>query len=562
MRSASAIASASSVGGGDEAVEEAPGGGFVGGHHAAGVEELGGAALADDAGEDGAGAHVAAGEADAGEEEGGLRLGGAEAEVGGHGDDGAGADADAVDGGDDRLGAGEHRLDEVAGHAGEGEEALHVAADERADDVVHVAAGGEVAAVRAEDDDVDVVGVGEGAEPVAQLGIALEGERVLALGAVEGDAGDAVRRSRRRKCSAHALGLPVGEAVADRLQLLDQVVGLGGGDDAEELVRPRPRARAARPAKSAVALRGQPHQHGAAVALDGQADGEALGFEPVDDAGDVAVGDAEHAESSLIFRPSGARWSAAITSKRGSVVSSGAQPLAQLALDGAARRARRRSQRRRRRLGGGGLGVRSESSRAHASPPETEIAWPVTEAAASEQSQRTAAATSSGSMKRPWGLAARSGASASARRAAGLRHDRLDRALQHRRQHVAGADGVDGDAGLRGLERERAGQADDAVLGGAVAGDVGVALEAGGRGDGDEPAPAGVEHRREGGLPGREDAAEVELDHGGEVLGAGLQERAARGAAGVGDDDLRARPTRRRRRRTWRGPRPASSRRR
>ena len=94
------------VGGGDEAVEEAPGGGFVGGHGAAGVEELGGAALADDAREHGAGAHVAAGEADAGEEEGGLRLGRAEAEVGGHGDDGAGADADAVDGGDDRLAAG------------------------------------------------------------------------------------------------------------------------------------------------------------------------------------------------------------------------------------------------------------------------------------------------------------------------------------------------------------------------------------------------------------------------------------------------------------------------
>ena len=89
----------------DEAVEEAPGGGFVGGHRAAGVEELGGAALADDARQDGAGAHVAAGEADAGEEEGGLRLRRAEAEVGGHGDDGAGADADAVDGGDDRLAA-------------------------------------------------------------------------------------------------------------------------------------------------------------------------------------------------------------------------------------------------------------------------------------------------------------------------------------------------------------------------------------------------------------------------------------------------------------------------
>ena len=209
----------------DEAVEEAPGGALVGGHRAAGVEELGGAALADDARQHGAGAHVAAGEADAGEEEGGLRLGRAEAEVGGHGDDGAGADADAVDGGDDRLAAGEHRLDEVAGHPGEGEQALHVAADQRADDVVHVAAGAEVAAVRAEDDDVDVVGVGRARG--TSRGARHSCRRSAGSCAPGGRARRARRgpRSARRKCvrRGHALGPSLGEAVADRLQLLDQL---------------------------------------------------------------------------------------------------------------------------------------------------------------------------------------------------------------------------------------------------------------------------------------------------------------------------------------------------
>ena len=112
--------------GGDQPVVEAPALAFLRGHGAAGVEQFGGAALADDARQDRAGAHVAAGEPDAGEQERGLGFRRGEADVGGHGDDGAGADRDAVDGRDDRLAAIEHRLDEIAGHAGEGEQLLHV----------------------------------------------------------------------------------------------------------------------------------------------------------------------------------------------------------------------------------------------------------------------------------------------------------------------------------------------------------------------------------------------------------------------------------------------------
>jgi hypothetical protein len=147
-------------------------------------------ALPDDAGEDGASAHVAAGEPDAGEQKGGARFRRGEADVGGHGDDRAGADADPVDRGDDRLAAADHRLDEIAGEPGEGEQALGIHRDERADDVVDIAAGREVSAVRAEHDGLDIFGLGEGAEGIAKLTVAVEGERVLAVRPVQGDERD------------------------------------------------------------------------------------------------------------------------------------------------------------------------------------------------------------------------------------------------------------------------------------------------------------------------------------------------------------------------------------
>jgi hypothetical protein len=53
--------------------------------------------------------------------------------------------ADTVDGRDDRLAATDHRLDQVTGHAGEVQQALHVHFRQRADDVVYIAAGTEIA---------------------------------------------------------------------------------------------------------------------------------------------------------------------------------------------------------------------------------------------------------------------------------------------------------------------------------------------------------------------------------------------------------------------------------
>ena len=60
---------------------------LVAGHRAAGVEQFAGAALPDDARQDGAGAHVAAGEPYPDEEERDLRRGRAVAQVRGHGED-------------------------------------------------------------------------------------------------------------------------------------------------------------------------------------------------------------------------------------------------------------------------------------------------------------------------------------------------------------------------------------------------------------------------------------------------------------------------------------------
>ena len=59
---------------------------------------------------------------------------------------------------------------------------------------MHVAAGAEIAAGAGDDDGAAIVGVGEAAEEIAQFGVALERQRVFALGAVERDGRDAILR--------------------------------------------------------------------------------------------------------------------------------------------------------------------------------------------------------------------------------------------------------------------------------------------------------------------------------------------------------------------------------
>ena len=55
---------------------------------------------------------------------------------------------------------------------------------------MHIAAGTEVVAGAGDDDSLHVIDVIERAKGIAQLGIRFERERVLALGAVQGDGGN------------------------------------------------------------------------------------------------------------------------------------------------------------------------------------------------------------------------------------------------------------------------------------------------------------------------------------------------------------------------------------
>ena len=111
--------------------------------------------------------------------------GGRQTQVRCHGDDSASTNADAIDGRNDGLAAMDDRLDQIAGHAGEFEQALHIHLHQRPDNIVHIAAGTEIAPIGAKDHGFDVVGIGEGAETVAKFGITVERQRVLALRAVE-----------------------------------------------------------------------------------------------------------------------------------------------------------------------------------------------------------------------------------------------------------------------------------------------------------------------------------------------------------------------------------------
>src|SRR5262249_3398560 len=137
----------------DDAIEKAPPLAFIRRHDTAGIKELRSVAVADDPRQQGASAHIATGQADTRKPERGFGLRRAETNVTEQRDHGAGANTDTVNRPDDRLRTGPHRLNEFAGHAGEFEQPLHVATQQRTDDVVDIAAGTEVAGARAEYDD-------------------------------------------------------------------------------------------------------------------------------------------------------------------------------------------------------------------------------------------------------------------------------------------------------------------------------------------------------------------------------------------------------------------------
>ena len=174
-------------------VEEAPGQSFLRRHRAAGEQQLARAPLPDHPRQQRAGAHVGAGQTDAGEQESRLGLVGSIAQVASQRHHRARTGTDAIDGADDGLRAAAHGFHQIARHACEFQQLGHRHFGQRANDVVHVAARAEVAALARHHHHLDVGRVAQAVEQVAQLAIAVEGERVLALGSVEADGADAVR---------------------------------------------------------------------------------------------------------------------------------------------------------------------------------------------------------------------------------------------------------------------------------------------------------------------------------------------------------------------------------
>ena len=83
------------------------------------------------------------------------------------------------------CGAGAHRLHHLAGHAGEVEQLDRAHLGQRLDDLEHVAAGAEIAAGAGDDDGLDALVLGRRAEQIDDLGVAVEGQRVLLVRPVE-----------------------------------------------------------------------------------------------------------------------------------------------------------------------------------------------------------------------------------------------------------------------------------------------------------------------------------------------------------------------------------------
>jgi hypothetical protein len=105
--------------------------------------------------------------------------------IGRHGEDRARTRAHAVDRRDDRLRALAHGFHRLAGHAGEVEQVDRIHFNQRADDLEHVAAGAEIAALTRDDKNLDLLVLRRRAKDVRDLGIAFEGQRVLLVRPVE-----------------------------------------------------------------------------------------------------------------------------------------------------------------------------------------------------------------------------------------------------------------------------------------------------------------------------------------------------------------------------------------
>ncbi len=125
------------------------------------------------------------------------------------------------------------------------------------------------------------------------------------------------------------------------------------------------------------------------------------------------------------------------------------------------------------------------------------------------------------------------------RRPPGLGDDRFDRPRDQWRIGKAGADGIDGHAGPCQFQRECPRQADDPVLGRDIGRDIGIARQAGGRSDIDDPRAGSLRFQvRQDCLRHLKDAGEVHRDHPVPQVERRLLKRSARAFAGVVDENV------------------------
>ena len=129
-----------------QGIEKAPGQALRGGHGAPGEQQLRSAALANQPGQQGTGAHIGTSQPDPGEQKRGFGAGRAQPHVAGQRHHGAGTGANSVNGANDRLRTIAHGLDQVASHTGKGQQLGHAHAGEWADDLVHIAARAKICA--------------------------------------------------------------------------------------------------------------------------------------------------------------------------------------------------------------------------------------------------------------------------------------------------------------------------------------------------------------------------------------------------------------------------------
>ena len=183
------------------------------------------------------------------------------------------------------------------------------------------------------------------------------------------------------------------------------------------------------------------------------------------------------------------------------------------------------------------LGIRGAGGHQLTSPPAMAMPCPFMLSLPGLQSQSTAFATSAGMHEPLLRIGRHQRLARLGFAARGLLADVADGVAHDAGVRVPGADRVDGDAGLRDLERECARHADEAVLRRAVGRAIGVAPQAGRARNVDDAAPVRGQHGGNRGARAVVGAGQVDVQHHAPEGLVALGERAALRQPRVVDED-------------------------